>query len=105
MRASFAFGASDGITITVEVRLFNSLARPGEGPRRVELPAGGTIGDLMRRIDLPAHEVTLVLRNGRDVTPGLYGGPVRTDVALDHGDVIAFSGPVPFSWGMGAPVV
>jgi hypothetical protein len=55
---------------------------------------------------LPIPEIFLVLRNGRDVTPGIYqGGVVNTEVALDDGDVIAFSGPVPYSWAYGAPVV
>ena len=51
-------------------------------------------------------ESVLVLRNGRDVSPGLYqGGNVNTEAYLDEGDVIAFSGPVPYSFGYGAPVV
>ena len=45
-------------------------------------------------------------RNGRDVTPGIYrGGVVNTEAVLDDGDVIAVSGPVPYSWAYGAPVV
>ena len=64
------------------------------------------IGDLIRELRLPIPEIFLVLRNGRDVTPGIYqGGVVKTEVALDDGDVIAFSGPVPYSWAYGAPVV
>jgi hypothetical protein len=55
---------------------------------------------------LPLSEIFLVLRNGRDITPGIYqGGQVNQDVVLDHGDIIAFSGPVPYSFGYGAPVV
>ncbi len=98
-----------GATIAVEIRLFNSLVRHAgpEGPvRRMELAAGATVGDLVDRLRLPLDEVFLVLRNGRDVSPGLYGGGrVNREAALDEGDVVAFSGPVPYSFGLGAPVV
>lgn len=97
------------IAVRVEVRLFNSLARYNEGSsagRGLELAAGSTVGDLMRRLRLPRHEVFLVMRNGRDISPGLYAaGQVNIEAALDDGDVIAFSGPVPYSWGYGAPIV
>jgi molybdopterin converting factor small subunit len=97
------------ITLKVEARFFNSLAEycGPDGPRqRVTLEAGGTVGDLIRMFRLPIDEIFLVLRNGRDVTPGVYrGGYVNEDAVLDDGDVIAFSGPVPYSFGYGAPVV
>lgn len=100
---------ADGATIGIEARFFNSLARYSgtEGlKRRLELPAGSTVGDLIALLKLPVPEIFLVLRNGRDITPGLYqGGVVATHVVLDDGDTIAFSGPVPYSWAYGAPVV
>ncbi len=100
---------AEGGTIAIEVRLFNSLTRHGgpEGPvRRLELAAGATVGDVVDRLRLPLDDVFLVLRNGRDVSPGLYGGGrVNREAALDEGDVLAFSGPVPYSFGLGAPVV
>lgn len=95
--------------ITVEVRLFNSLSRHGGGlgpVQRMELTAGATVGDVVDRLRLPVGDIFLVLRNGRDVSPGLYGGGmVNREAVLDDGDVVAFSGPVPYSFGMGAPVV
>lgn len=98
-----------GVEIAIEVRLFNSLTRHGgrEGPvRRLVLPAGATVGDVIDRLRLPPEDVFLVLRNGRDVSPGLYGGGrANREATLDEGDVLAFSGPVPYSFGMGAPVV
>jgi hypothetical protein len=98
-----------GATIAVEVRLFNSLTRHAgpEGPvRRMEFEAGATIGDVVDRLRLPPADVFLVLRNGRDVSPGVYGGGrINREATLDEGDVIAFSGPVPYSFGFGAPVV
>jgi hypothetical protein len=100
---------SQGITLEVEARLFNSLAKycGPNGPRqRLALEAGCTVGDLIRMFRLPPDEIFLVLRNGRDITPGVYrGGHVNEDAVLDDGDVIAFSGPVPYSFGYGAPVV
>lgn len=97
------------VSIAVEIRLFNSLTRHAgpEGPvRRLELFAGATVGDVVDRLRLPAADVFLVLLNGRDVSPGVYGGgSFARDVVLDHGDVLAFSGPVPYSFGFGAPVV
>ena len=98
-----------GAILKVEARFFNSLAKYSgvDGvSRRLELPAGTTVGDIIRMFALPLDDIYLVLRNGRDITPGLYqGGIVNEHVALDDGDVIAFSGPVPYSYGYGAPVV
>jgi hypothetical protein len=97
----------DGLTVDVEVRLFNSLVRftaNGDRRRIVSLPAGSSIGDILRRLGIPAREVHLVFRNGRDVTPSLKSS-VNTAPTVEAGDVIALSGPVPYSWGYGAPVV
>jgi molybdopterin converting factor small subunit len=95
--------------VRIEARLFNSLAKYAGGDslvRQLELKAGATVGDVIAELRLPVPEIFLVLRNGRDVTPGLYqGGVVNDGVVLDDGDVIAFSGPVPYSYGYGAPVV
>ncbi|MDK9697261.1 MAG: hypothetical protein OEL76_12795 [Siculibacillus sp.] len=97
------------VAITIEVRLFNSLTRHAgaEGPvRRMDLAAGATVGDVVDRLSLPVADIFLILRNGRDVSPGIYGGgAINRDAVLDHGDVLAFSGPVPYSFGFGAPVV
>lgn len=95
------------LTIEVEVRLFNSLSRFGgpDGHRRIlSLPAGSTIGDVLGQLRIPAREVFLALRNGRDVTASLYAD-LNTERTIDEGDVVALSGPVPYSWGYGSPVV
>lgn len=101
---------TDGVVLKVEARFFNSLAKysgcQGQLCRSIEVPAGTRIGDLITQFKLPLSEIFLVLKNGRDVTPGIYqGGVVNEEVALEDGDVIAFSGPVPYSYGYGAPVV
>jgi hypothetical protein len=98
-----------GSVIRIEARFFNSLSRYSGADsvsRAIELPAGAVIGDVIRQFALPLAGIYLVLKNGRDVTPGIYqGGVVNTEVALEEGDVIAFSGPVPYSLAYGAPVV
>ncbi len=100
---------ADLVMLAIEARFFNSLARyggPENAPQHVSVVAGTTVGDLLQRFGIPRHEIFLVLRNGRDITPGLYaGGNVNTEAVLDDGDIIAFSGPVPYSYGYGAPVV
>lgn len=107
MNASAIGHNSEDIAVTVEARLFNSLSRyapPGTRFPHLSLPAGSTVGDLIRRLSIPARDVYLVMRNGKDVTASLYG-EINTEAVIDEGDVIALSGPVPYSWGYGAPVV
>lgn len=100
---------SGGATISIEVRLFNSLAKFTKSPtlaEKLEVSPETTIGDLIERYGLPLHDIFLVLRNGRDINAGLYqGGNVDRTAGVNEGDVIAFSGPVPYSPGYGAPVV
>lgn len=96
-----------GITIATEVRLFNSLFRSGgglAGPVSLRLPAGSTVGDILRELGIPARDVHMAFVNGRDVTPNLRG-EINTERPLEDGDVVALSGPVPYSWGYGSPVV
>ena len=99
---------SRGGSVTIESRLFNSLTKY-KGQRstreRFTFPAGSTVGDVLKAWGLPRDKVFLCLRNGRDVTPGLVGDAINADAVLDDGDVIAFSGPVPYSYGYGAPIV
>ncbi len=95
-------------TVCVEARLFNSLEKYAgpDGWRSIKnLPAGATVGDLVSEYGLPQHEIFLVLKNGRDISAGVVGDPVNLNAALEDGDVIAFSGPIPYSYGYGAPVV
>ncbi len=99
---------SEGVTIKVEVRLFNSVGvynREKNGWPVVTLPAGGNIGDVARELGVPKEKIFVAWVNGKDVTPGLIGAEMREGYELEDGDVIAFSGPVPYSYGYGAPVV
>ncbi len=95
-------------TVTIESRLFNSLIkyRGNRSTREIfTLPAGSTIRDVLECWGLPKDKVFLCMRNGRDVTPGLVGTEINVNTVLDSGDVVAFSGPVPYSYGFGAPMV
>lgn len=95
------------VTVTIEVRLFNSLHTHGgvsAAAMPLALPAGSSVGDILEKLAIPADKVHLALRNGRDITPSLHTA-INTETALDEGDVIALSGPVPYSWGYGAPIV
>ena len=107
MTAAIGHNSQD-ITVTAEVRLFNAVSRfaNGEGSqRRIELPAGTTVGELADRLGIPRGDIFLVLVNGRDVTPGLVGAAIKGHHVVEEGDVVAFSGAVPYSYGYGAPVV
>ena len=98
----------ENAVISVEVRLFNSLTRyagPEGARRRMMLPAGTTVGELAARLAIPTADLFLVLVNGKDITPGLVGDAVRHQHQIEEGDVVAFSGAVPYSYGYGAPVV
>jgi hypothetical protein len=95
------------ITMTVEVRLFNSLTKfsdDGLKPLKMDMPAGSSVGDVLRELKIPGDKIHLALLNGRDITPSLYAA-VNENTVLDDGDVLGLSGPVPYSWGYGAPVV
>ncbi|MDA0230799.1 MAG: MoaD/ThiS family protein [Proteobacteria bacterium] len=95
------------LIIQTEVRLFNSLAHHNDAPlepQTLSMAAGSTLGDLLREIALPAGRVHIAMVNGRDVTPDLNGG-IEIGHLLKDGDVVALSGPVPYSWGYGSPVV
>ncbi len=98
---------SSDVKVRVEVRLFNSLSRhlgPRNNIQQMEFDAGSTIADIVERLKLDPEKIFYILRNGRDVTSELHG-PVDTSAFLEDGDVIALSGPVPYSFGYGAPVM
>lgn len=93
--------------ISISARLFNSLSRYAGGcaPVDLALEAGATVADVVRHFNVPVERIFLVLVNGRDVTRGTLSDPVDLTRELEEGDIVALSGPVPFSWGFGAPVV
>ena len=88
--------------IEIEVRLFNSLAK--YRAHSLRMAAATTVGEVLARLAIPEREVYLALLNGRNIMHSL-GGEVERGCRLADGDVLALSGPVPFSRGYGAPVI
>ncbi len=85
----------------IEVRMFNTMTRyaKGRGARcRLSLDAEATVGDVLSQLGIPSGEVYLVMVNGRQITPRVAGSLVWTSRPLQNGDVVALSGPVPFTW-------
>lgn len=94
--------------INLEVRLFNSLTRYAgkNNPLALTLPEGASIGDALRHLPVPEEEIFLLTLNGRNVMRGFgFGSGIETEHELREGDVLSFSGPVPFSRGYGSPVI
>ena len=92
----------------IEVRLFNTLTRYAgkSNPMRLELPAHSTVGDVLRRLPVPEKEIFLLTHNGRNLMCGFgFGSGIETARELEDGDVVALSGPIPFSRGYGSPVI
>lgn len=97
---------ASGIEILIEVRVFNSVQRKigGDVTRSMSLPAGSTVRDVFTHLNIREQDVFLVWCNGRDITRTMPG-TVNMEFVPDHGDTIAISGAVPYSWGLGSPVV
>lgn len=102
---------SAAVEVRFVVKGFNSIsqyvAKHG-APREMVLPAGATLRDLKKALGIPDFKIFLAMKNGRDVTAGLYPAAnpvVNLEVEIEEGDHISFSGPVPYSYGYGSPVV
>ena len=99
------------IKVRFVVKGFNSISpyvKKNGAPREMELPVGATMRDLVSLLGIPKHTIFLAMKNGRDVTKGLYPSKdpeVNLDVMIEQDDHISFSGPVPYSYGYGSPVV
>lgn len=88
--------------ITLKIRLFNKLNTyaTNNGDRfELVVPKGITFSELLEMLRIPEKEVFLAFRNGRNIK--LF--PVND--RLKNGEIIALSGPVPYSQGYGSPVV
>jgi len=87
----------------IEVRLYNSLRKPGDNTSRMlELDREITVGELVGRMGINGHDIYVAFKNGTPLGRGLEAA---ADTWLGDGDVIALSGPIPFSWAYGAPIV
>ncbi|GAB4348115.1 MAG: hypothetical protein Kow006_08510 [Gammaproteobacteria bacterium] len=88
--------------IEIELRLFNSLRRYAEGGS-IMVPEGSTVGDVVAALPIPEGEIYVTWLNGHNVMASL-GGDLEAEHTLQAGDVLALSGPVPFSRSYGTPV-
>lgn len=97
---------SGELMVIVRVKLFNSVIPPGSGPRLHDLSfsAGATLEDIIHQLGIKKSALFIVWANGRDVTKRL-GDSINLEYVLEDGDEIALSGPIPYSWGYGSPVV
>ncbi|WP_417796167.1 hypothetical protein [Terasakiella pusilla] len=94
-------------SVQITVRLFNSVAMNSPHlPAQLErtYPVGTTIDHVVRDLSLPQKDLFLILINGRDISSGRVGD-LNISREIEDGDIVAFSGPVPYSYGYGAPVV
>jgi len=90
--------------INLEIRLFNKLQKYAEnGQKRffISLPENSTPRDVINQLGIPEEEVYLIMRNGRAVV----GRTGNIEVALEDGDRIAFSGPIPYNRFYGSAVI
>jgi molybdopterin converting factor small subunit len=62
----------------VTVKLFATLRQGRFDVDTVDLPSGTKVGDIVKRLDIPEKEVTLIFINGRhgDFTSELHDGDV-----------------------------
>jgi hypothetical protein len=81
---------------TIEVWLYGPLARyAGEASQgshahlNVEMPAGSTVGDLVRRLGIPAEERGITFVNGN--LAALPGMEVDLELVLGDGDRVGIS--------------
>lgn len=92
----------------IEIRLFNTLARyaPAPGARfTLHLPEAATDADALARVDVPRARIFRTLAQWPEPRGGVGFDAVIEDwQALVSGDVLAFSGPVPYSTAYGTPV-
>jgi hypothetical protein len=100
--------ATLAVMIEIEIRLFNSLARyaPVRGARyTMRLPMAATVGDALGRLGVPRERIFVLWLNGRNLKEGVgFDAPIEERRGLSGGDVLALSGPVPYSTAYGTPV-
>jgi len=69
----------------ITIKLFATLRIGRFEEKILELSAGTTVGDIIRELDLPEKEVTLIFINGRHAD---------LSTTLSDGDVLALFPPV-----------
>ena len=88
--------------MAIEVRIYNSLQKFVSNPRfHLEIEGEVTVAKLVEQLRIDGREIYVAFKNGMPLGRGMAAA---ADTTLRDGDSIALSGPIPFSWGYGAPV-
>lgn len=88
--------------MAIEVRIYNSLQRFVEVPRlMLEAKDPITVANIVRTLRIDGDEIYVAFKNGKPLGRGLAAA---AETVITDGDILALSGPIPFSWGYGAPV-
>ena len=69
----------------IEVRLFATLRQGREKIIMLESETVSTVGDILRKLDIPAEEVSILLVNDNNK---------KTETPLQDGDIVALFPPV-----------
>ncbi len=69
----------------IEVRLFATLRQGREKIIMLESETVSTVGDILRKLDIPAEEVSILLVNGFHK---------KTETPVQDGDIVALFPPV-----------
>lgn len=96
---------SRDLHMQVDLLMFNRVLANfgGKVKQSVTVPVGTSVGELLAQFSIPEREIFIAFVNGTDITS--EPGQVHLSHELNEGDRLALSGPVPYSWGYGAPVV
>ncbi|MDX1594164.1 MAG: hypothetical protein R3298_07940 [Gammaproteobacteria bacterium] len=96
------------VMIEIEIRLFNSLARyaPSRDARfALRLPDTATVADALRRLQIPRGRIFVLWLNGLNLKEGVgFEAEIESGRPLSSGDILALSGPIPYSTAYGTPV-
>lgn len=94
--------------VEIEVRLFNSLARYArrQGPCfPLRLAPAATVGDALAQLAIPRRRIFVLWLNGHNIKAGVgFDAAIEEHLPLASGDVLALSGPIPYSSAYGTPV-
>jgi sulfur carrier protein ThiS len=88
--------------VGIEVRIYNSLQKFVSQPRfTLDVDGEVTVAKLVQQLKIDGGEIFVAFKNG---TPLGRGYAAAAETTVGDGDILALSGPIPFSWGYGAPV-
>jgi hypothetical protein len=88
--------------VAVEVRIYNSLQKfVPQAKLNLEVDGEMTVATIVEHLRIDGREIYVAFKNG---TPLGRGIAAAADTTVGDGDILALSGPIPFSWGYGAPV-